>query len=134
MNYEIDSIDYEKSSGKRLTEQDVLVVLNGYLNNLKIAATDSPKFSTFAPGNIKEYKISNKQIKSLVANAGLNRGLWAVLTAVAKIWKKNPTILTAMIVVIPAFGVVVINKCNSKGVIIKRITLGATSSCSCRSQ
>ena len=59
---------------------------------------------------------------------------WAVLNAIAKAFKKSPTLLNAMLIAIPALGLATLNKCNkdNRGVIITDVRIGATHSFSCK--
>ena len=139
--------EYARNSESPLTEDDTLVVLGSYLNLLN-SESSSPKprttvphlqkaeFSTLALGSVKEYKVSNQQISDLNKAVGVNTGFWGMAAAIAKIWAKSPTVLTAMLVAIPALGIAGLNACNryNKGVIIKRVTIGTFSNWTCRSQ
>ncbi|WP_053348390.1 hypothetical protein [Peribacillus butanolivorans] len=131
-------LDYSNNSSKPLTSDDTLVVLGAYLNKLNNSSVqnNSEQITPFALGSVKEYKISNAKVKDLNAAVGANTGFWTLSAAIAKIWAKNPTVLTAMLVAIPIVGMSALNVCNrkGKGVIIKKISIGTAHQYSCTSQ
>ncbi|MCK6207690.1 hypothetical protein KZX50_19805 [Bacillus infantis] len=139
-----DIIDYQNQLSSPLTGEDMVTILNSYFIELSEKETSAtkeidlePKVSALVGGiNYKEYKISNSKIQQLNNLVDYNTGFWGVATAIAKIWAKNPTVLTLMLAALPVLGIAGLNTCNSKGkgVIITKFGTGATNSYSCKSQ
>ncbi|MCM3671234.1 hypothetical protein M3181_19940 [Mesobacillus maritimus] len=127
---------YANQKNGPLKSEDMLVVLNNYVHSSNTTNATNTIQPMLGGINYKEYKISNSDIQKLNDLVGLNGGFWATATAIAKIWGKNPTVLTLMLGALPMLGVGGLNLCNSKkkGVIITKIGSGATNSYSCRSQ
>lgn len=84
----------------------------------------------------KDFYISNYQVNEVIKLVGLHGTGWGFAIALAKKFGKSPTWVTLMIVAVPALGAAAINYCNSKnkGIIINRLSFGATHTFTCRSQ
>ncbi len=98
---------------------------------------NNPNYAAqYAVVRSKDFYISNYQVNQVVKLAGLHGTGWGFATALAKKFGKSPTWVTLMIVAVPALGAATLNYCNSKnkGVIINRLSIGATHNFSCRSQ
>ncbi|WP_144489255.1 hypothetical protein [Bacillus thuringiensis] len=98
---------------------------------------NSPNYAAqYATVRSKDFYISNYQVNEVVKLAGLHGTGWGFAIALAKKFGKSPTWVTLMIVAVPALGAGALNYCNNKnkGVIINRLSIGATHSFTCRSQ
>lgn len=112
------------------------MVLANYMNEIEKENPRSKKEGRIGGITYKEYKISNSKLKEFKKNVAYNAGFWGIAAAVAKVWSKSPTVLTAFLVAIPALGIAILDKCNkkSKGIIIIKAGTGATNTYSCKSQ
>ncbi|QWI46928.1 hypothetical protein [Bacillus mycoides] len=98
---------------------------------------NNPNYAAqYATVRSKDFYISNYQVNEVVKLAGLHGTGWGFAIALAKKFGKSPTWVTLMIVAVPALGAGALNYCNNKnkGVIINRLSIGATHSFTCRSQ
>lgn len=129
----------EQDNNNAITSENGLAILSTYVQSLdsKNDMTITP-YSSIAStiGSIKDYKISNAQMKELNLLVNGNTGFWTLSAAIASIWKKSPTTLTKFIVAIPIIGLYTLNVCNKKGkgIIITDVRVGASHSFSCKSQ
>lgn len=114
-----------------VTEEEVLSFMN--LASNQIVGSEVDLIKTASLGSYKEYYLSHKQVTSIVKGSAWNGGFWGMMAAIAKIWGKSPTVLTLMIVAIPALGAATINLCNknNKGVVIRHLRVGASHSFTC---
>ncbi|MEB9565495.1 hypothetical protein P4I85_34470 [Bacillus cereus] len=98
---------------------------------------NNPNYAAqYAAVRSKDFYISNYQVNEVIKLVGLHGTGWGFAIALAKKFGKSPTWVTLMIVAVPALGAAAINYCNSKnkGIIINRLSFGATHTFTCRSQ
>lgn len=81
-------------------------------------------------------KFLNQRVKDILILVGIHGTGWSFEIAVAKKLGKSPTWVTLRIAAVPALGAAGLKACNrkGKGVIMTKISRGATHSFSCRSQ
>jgi hypothetical protein len=113
-----------------------LVLLGSYYNTINTESSTQQvegQVSTMSIGGVYNYYLSNQQVRDIIATAGVNGGFWAVLSAAMKHFAKSPTLLTAMIVALPALGAATLNACNryAKGVVITDVRVGTFHNFSC---
>lgn len=131
----------EEDPENLLSGEEALIELTTYMNNMDSLNIDySTEDNQISPmsiiGSSKKYYISDRQIRDLNLAVGGNTGFWTLAAAIAQIWGKSPTVLTAMLIAIPIVGIAGINICNrqQKGIVITHVRIGATHSATCVSQ
>ena len=95
------------------------------------------KASALSIGSVKEYKLSNSDVRTILGLIGVHGTGWAFLKELVKKFSgKGPTLLTILIIGLPAIGGAALAVCNrkGKGVIIKDIRIGASHNFSCSSR
>lgn len=126
---------YEQTINEQGTDLDkaIATLATYYQKNVEDSTNTYRQLSTSTIGNYKEYYLTHQQVVDITKAAGLHSGGWTFISAIAKIFGKNPTALTAMIIAIPTLGAATLNACNryDKGVIIRDFRVGATHNFSC---
>ncbi|MFC2948858.1 hypothetical protein [Virgibacillus sediminis] len=120
-----------KVNGKGdVSPEEVLSFLNTASSSFSEPGMVEPNYSI---RSVKRYYLTHQQVTDIVKGSAWNGGFWGMMAAIAKIWGKSPTVLTAMIVAIPTLGAATINLCNryNTGIVIQDIRVGATHSFSC---
>ncbi|PYE93229.1 hypothetical protein [Bacillus sp. 196mf] len=118
-----------------VSADDVANLIASKVNENSI--NNNPNYAAqYAAVRSKDFYISNYQVNEVVKLAGLHGTGWGFAIALAKKFGKSPTWVTLMIVAVPALGAGAINYCNNKnkGIIINRLSFGATHTFTCRSQ
>lgn len=98
-----------------------------------------PPISTFAIGyigGVKNYYLTNQQVKDITYNVAIHGTGWGFITAIAKKFKRSPTFVTMLIIAVPALGAAALNKCNrlGRGIVIRDTRIGAMHSFTCFSR
>ncbi|MED3554303.1 hypothetical protein [Cytobacillus praedii] len=122
----------EQTNGN-VTQDDVLSVINNYYQST-ITETKIQRTSLNALPKIKEYTLTHQQVTDIVKLVGVHGTGWAFAAAIAKKFAKSPTLITMLIVAVPALGAAVLNACNryNNGVIIQRISIGTFHNWNCK--
>ncbi len=124
-------------NGGQLDEEGAINVINSVYHET-IARDNAPVRMAAASsvGSVKDYKLSNQEVKDIADIAGVHGTGWGFVTGIAARFGKKPTILSMLILAVPALGAIAINRCNKngKGVIITDLRIGATHSFSCRAR
>lgn len=121
----------EQNDGKVTQEETIGFLNSASSGDTNVSTTSAMKLPSL--GEVKKYNLSNKEVNDIVKLAGVHGSGWALITALAGRFAKKPTLLTILIIGVPALGAATINACNSnnKGVVIQDIRIGATHSFSC---
>ncbi|MEK4380348.1 hypothetical protein [Bacillus sp. FSL R5-0434] len=125
----------ENANGK-LTQEDTLKLLNSYYQNNVKQSENKSLVSAASVIKKRDWKLSNSQVNNIVTLVNLHGTGWGLMIALAKAFAKSPTLLTMLIVAVPALGGAALARCNKKGkgIIISDLQVGATHSFSCRSR
>ncbi|RIW27282.1 hypothetical protein D3H55_23160 [Bacillus salacetis] len=126
----------ELEKDNNVSQLDAIGVIKDSYNN-QVVSPDRVSSLGYSVGSVKEYKLSNSDVRTIIGIIGVHGTGWAFLKELVKKFSgKGPTLLTILIIGVPAIGGAALAVCNrkGKGVVITDIRIGASHSFSCRSR